>query len=142
MVGKAVPPPVAVVGAARRCEFNEYVTVAYYSEVDNFSDAYWLEFGIEFSTSWESRSESVRKIDIPPRYDGTAKVLDDVVGLPNSAEKESRYPVSRKVITHLAHAVARMRAGLMRLHLLTCGDHPMLDGSYAVMHAQGRAEIM
>ncbi len=66
-------------------------------------------------------------------------MLDDAVDLPIAKRKESEFPVSRRAVTHLAHAIARLRAGLMRINVLACGDHPMLDGSYAVMHAQCHA---
>ncbi len=71
-----------------------------------------------------------------------AKVLDEAAELLISKRMNSEFLVSRWVVTHLAYSIARLRAGLMRLLVLACGDHPMLDGSYAFMKAQGKVEAI
>ncbi len=78
-----------------------------------------------------------------PQPDDARDYVPDTAGeLPTSQSKEPDFPIHRKTVTHLAHAVARLRAGLMRFHVLACGDHAMMDGSYSVVKAQGTADAV
>jgi hypothetical protein len=92
--------------------------------------------------SWICRSESWKTVTFPQPDDARDYVPDTAGELPTSSSREPDFPVSRKTVTHLAHAVARLRAGLMRFHVLACGDHAMMDGSYAVVKAQGTADVV
>ncbi len=130
-LGVTTCPPVAFIGVARRCCFNPRVVKISYIDTG---------LGDDFLASWKSRSESVKIVEFPQPDEAPRKVPDAAEELPTSSSKEHDFPVSRRTVTHLAHAIARLRAGLMRFHVLACGTHSMMDGSYAVLNAQGMAD--
>ena len=124
--------PMALIGkSVKRCWFSADVSILSYKHT---------ALGDDYRVSWKSRSESVKTIVIPQPDDVRDHVPDIADGLPTSQCNEPDFPVSRRAVTHLAHAVARLRAGLMRFHVLACGDHPMMDGSHSVLKAQGIAD--
>jgi hypothetical protein len=115
--------PTVVVGLARRLSFCGKVTIISY--IDS-------QLGDDFLASWMGHSEFVSIRTFPQPDDVRDHVQDTADDeLPTSRANEPDFPVNRKTVTHLAHAVGRLRAGLMRCHVLACGNHPMMDGSYS-----------
>jgi hypothetical protein len=120
--------PTAVIGLVRRLSFCGKVKVLSY--VDS-------QLGDDFLASWKDRSEFV-SIRTFPQPDDVREFVQDTADdeLPKSQANEPDFPVHRKTVTHLAHAIGRLRAGLMRFHVLAFGNHPMMDGSYGVVKAR------